>query len=84
MAEIYNNRVCVFANELISLNMKRNVGSDKGFLSEGTFSTLRNRRQLLVLRRSTPGSSALVDFETMRSDIKQKYIQVYGGKYKVT
>lgn len=78
MAEIYNNRVCVFANELISLNMKRNVGSDKGFLSEGTFSTLRNRRQLLVLRRSTPGSSALVDFETMRSDIKQKYIQVYG------
>ena len=78
MAEIYNNRVCIFANELISLNIKRNVGSDKGFLSEGTFSTLRNRKQLLILRRSTPGSSALVDFETMRPDIKQKYIQVYG------
>ena len=78
MAEIYNNRVCIFANELISLNIKRNVGSDKGFLSEGTFSTLRSRKQLLILRRSTPGSSALVDFETMRPDIKQKYIQVYG------
>lgn len=39
---------------------------------------MRNRKQLLILRRSTPGSSALVDFETMRPDIKQKYIQVYG------
>lgn len=78
MAEIYDNRICVFANELITLNPRRKVGSDKGFIPEGTFNSMRNRKQLLVLRRSVPGSSALVDFESMRPDIKNKYIQVYG------
>jgi hypothetical protein len=39
---------------------------------------MKNRNQIIVLRRGTPGSSALVDFETMRQDIKNKYIQVYG------
>lgn len=78
MAEIFNNRVCVFANEIISLNPRRNIGSDKGFVSEGTFCSMKNRSQIIVLRRSTPGNSALVDFETMRQDIKNKYIQVYG------
>lgn len=78
MAEIFNNRVCVFANEIISLNTKRKIGSENGFLSEGTFSTMRNRKQILIVRRSTPGSSALVDFETMRPDIKNKYVQLYG------
>lgn len=78
MAEIFNNRVCVFANEIITLNPQRNIGSDKGFVSEGTFCSMKNRSQIIVLRRSIPGSSALVDFETMRQDIKNKYIQVYG------
>ena len=78
MAEIFDNRICVFANEIISLNPQRNIGSDKGFVSEGTFCTMKRRKQLIVLSRSTPGKSALVDFETMRQDIKNKYIEVYG------
>lgn len=78
MAEIFNNRVCVFANEIITLNPQRKIGSDKGFVSEGTFCSMKNRNQIIVLRRSIPGSSALVDFETMRQDVKNKYIQVYG------
>ena len=78
MAEIYNNRVCIFANELISLNIQRKVGSETGFISRSNYDRMKANKQLLVLRRSTPGSSALVDFETMRPDIKQKYIQVYG------
>ena len=78
MAEIFNNRVCVFANELLSYNESRCLGSETGFLTYGTFCSMKNRSQIIVLRRSTPGSSALVDFETMRQDIKNKYIQVYG------
>lgn len=78
MAEIFNNRVCVFANEIILFNSKSNIGSEKGFVPEGSFYTMKNRSQIIVLRRGTPGSSALVDFETMRQDIKNKYIQVYG------
>lgn len=78
MAEIFNNRICVFANEILSYNENRGLGSEKGFLTYGTFSSMKNRSQIIVLRRGTPGSSALVDFETMRQDIKNKYIQVYG------
>lgn len=78
MAEIFNNRVCVFANEIILFNPKSRIGSDRGFIPEGSFYSMKNRGQLLVIRRSTPGSSALVDFETMRPDIKNKYVQLYG------
>ncbi|MCM0236708.1 hypothetical protein J8L13_04690 [Bacteroides fragilis] len=78
MALIFNNRVCVFANELIAYNPKRNVGSKDGFIPEGTFQTMKNRKQILVLHRSTPGQSAIVDFETMREDVKRKYIEIKG------
>lgn len=78
MAEIFNNRICVFANELIIFNPRTKIGSADGFIPEGTFYTMKSRGQIIVLRRGTPGCSALVDFETMRQDIKNKYVQVYG------
>ena len=78
MALIFNNRVCVFANELIIYNPKRNVGSQDGFISEGTFQTMKKRKQIIVLHRSTPGQSAIVDFETMREDMKRKFIELNG------
>lgn len=78
MAEIYNGHVCVYANELIAYNPKRNIGSPTGFLPEGTYYTLVDRKNLIVLKRSSRNFSALVDFETMRRDIKQKYIGIYG------
>ncbi|WP_455670479.1 hypothetical protein [Phocaeicola faecalis] len=78
MAEIYNNRISVFANELIAYNPKRNIGSPTGFLSEGTYYTLVNRRHLVVLERARRNFSARIDYETMRRDIKQKYIAIYG------
>ena len=37
MAEIFNNRICVFANELIIFNPKTQVGSEDGFIPEGTY-----------------------------------------------
>lgn len=78
MALIFNNRVCVFANELITYNEKRRIGSRSGFIPEGTFQTMKKRKQIVVLQRSTPGASAIVDFETMREDLKRKYIDLNG------
>lgn len=34
MYEVYNNSLCIYANDLIRLDSKRNVGSEKGFLAE--------------------------------------------------
>ena len=78
MALIFNNKVCVFANELITYNEKRRIGSRSGFIPEGTFQTMKKRKQIVVLQRSTPGTSAIVDFETMREDLKKKYIDLNG------
>lgn len=73
MALIFNNRVCVFANELIAFNPKTKVGSERGFISESNYYKMKSKKQLIVLQRSTPDMSAIVDYETMRSDVKQQY-----------
>lgn len=78
MALIFNNRVCVFANELIVFDPKRKVGSKQGFIPEGTFQSMKKRKQIIIHHRSTPGQSAIVDFETMREDIKKKYVEING------
>lgn len=75
---IFNNRVCVFANELIAYDEKRKIGSKDGFIPEGTFQSMKNRKQIIIFERSAPGRSAIVDFETMREDIKKKYIEKKG------
>ena len=66
MAVIYNNQVCVFANELITYNAKRNIGSVKGFIPEGTFQS-KSRRGLIVIARRGGGQPALVYFDTMEA-----------------
>lgn len=78
MAEIYKDRVCVYANELIAYNPRRNIGSPTGFLPEGTYYTMVNRKHLIVMERGGRNFSARIDYETMRRDVKQQYIQVYG------
>lgn len=81
MAVIYNDMVCVFANELIRIDSKRNIGSEKGFIGRSNFDNMRCSGQLIIARRSTPGNPALVEFDTMRPDIKRKYIDTYGDPY---
>lgn len=81
MAVIYNDKVCVLANELIRFDAKRNIGSDKGFIGRSNFDNMRSNGQVIIARRSTPGNSALVEFDTMRPDMKKKYIEVYGDPY---
>lgn len=79
MAVIYNNRVCIYANELISYNPRTKVGSEKGFMAEGTYYSKVRRGHLEVARRSTPCSSALVYFDTMEHLTKKTYVMVYGN-----
>ena len=81
MAVVYNDKVCVPANELIILDTRRKVGSQGGFISEGTYASMVRRGQLRVVRRSTPGSSALIEFDTMRPDIKRQYTAANGDPY---
>lgn len=63
----------MFANELIAFNPKTKVGSERGFISESNYYKMKSKKQIIVLQRSTPDMSAIVDYETMRSDIKQQY-----------
>lgn len=73
MPLIFNNRVCVFANELIAYNPKTKVGSEKGFLTKSNYDKMKSKKQIIVFQRSTPNNSAIVDFETMREDVKRQY-----------
>lgn len=81
MAVIYNDIVCVFASELIRYDESRKVGSETGFVTKSSFDWMRKKSQLIIARRSTPGNPALVEFDTMRPDIKRKYIEIYGDPY---
>jgi hypothetical protein len=78
MAVIINNRIGIFANELIAYNPKTGIGSRDGFISKPSYDKMKRIGQLTILCRSTPNSSAIVDFETMRPDIIIQYTQRNG------
>ena len=79
MAIIYNNTLCVCANELIKYNPKTGIGSDKGFIAEGTYYYKVNRGYLVVIRQRGRNQSALIEFDTMEDEIKKKYTDIYGN-----
>ena len=39
---------------------------------------MKRKKQIIVLQRSTPNNSAIVDFETMREDVKRQYNLING------
>ena len=71
MYEVYNNSLCVYANDLIRLN-KRGVGSERGFLAEGTYNYKVNRGLLVLMRRASHGKPALIEYKTMEEDVKKR------------
>lgn len=79
MAIVYNNTVCVCANDLIKYNPSRKLGSEKGFLAEGTYNYKVNRGYLIVARQRGRNQSALIEFDTMEEKIKKEYIRIYGN-----
>lgn len=78
MYEVFNNCLCIYANDLIRHNPKRGVGSERGFLAEGTYYDKVNRGLLVLMRRGGNGKPALIEYMTMEESVKRKYIDTYG------
>ena len=75
-AIIYNDRICIPANDLIKLNSSRGIGSEKGFLAERTYSYKVSKGYLVVIRQRGRGQSALIDFDTMEEKVKEQYLSI--------
>lgn len=82
MAVIYNDKVCIYANELIMYDPKRKVGSEKGFLPLGTYNTKVNRKQIVVAERASLRRPALVEFDSLEVYMQQLYIKYYGDPHE--
>lgn len=71
--EFYNNKWGVLSKWLLNeIN-----------ISQGTYKSLVYRNHLILLRKGGNGRTALVEFDSMRSDIKEKVIVVAGDPYKI-
>lgn len=73
MYDYFNNTLCVKSQQLINLNI----------LSETHYKQLVYRGFLNLVRRGGNGRVALVEFDTMREDIKEKVIEIAGDPNKV-
>lgn len=82
MAEIYKNRVCVYANELIMYDAKRKVGSERGFLPKGTYDAKVNTKKIIVARRASRGVMALVYFDSLEEYVQKLYTKYYCNPYE--
>lgn len=76
MFEYYQNNVlCVHGSWLV----------DTGIISISNYCQLMNRGHLKVVQKGGNGRKALIEFNTMRTDIKNKVIEIAGDPYaKVT
>jgi transposase InsO family protein len=68
MFEYYNNILCVQSNWLI----------ESGILKVSHYKQLIHREYLRLLRRGGNGRTALVEFRTMRPDIRDKVVELAG------
>ena len=82
MAVIYDNRVCIYANELIMYTPKYKVGSDKGFLPFGTYKSKVRRKKINVVLHACLGRQALVEFDSLEDYIQRLYIKYYGDPHE--
>ncbi|UGU15181.1 transposase family protein [Sinomicrobium kalidii] len=73
MYEYYNNILCVKASWLIKA----------GIVSENNYKNLTNRGWLQVIRRACRMTPALVAFDSMREDIRDKVVDKAGNPHKV-
>lgn len=81
MAIIYNNKLCIEASEIIRKNEKTGIGSERGFIAEGTYYSRVNRGSIIVARRGCKGVSTLIEFDSMDEQLKQQYIAIYGDPH---
>ena len=78
MAIVYDGKLCVEASELIRMNDKTGIGSEKGFMAEGTYYSKVHRGLIIVARRGCKGTPTLIEFETMDDKTKRQYVSAYG------
>lgn len=83
MAIIYKNKLCIEASELIRRNDKTGIGSEKGFIAEGTYYSKVNRGMIIVARRGCKGMPTLIEYDTMDERVKQQYNAIYGDPHDV-
>jgi hypothetical protein len=73
MFEYHNNILCIQGGWLIEV----------GVLTTCLYKQLTHRKHLLIERRGGNGRTALIQFDTMRQDIKQKVIELTGNPYEL-
>lgn len=73
MFEYHNNTLCVQGGWLI----------ESGVVSMNNYITLTSRKHLSITRKGGNGRTSLIQFDTMRQDIKEKVIQMAGNPYEL-
>ena len=72
--EFYNNKWGVLSNWLFGKS---------GLLKQSTYKQLTQRNHLILLRKGGNGRKALVEFDSMRSDIKKSVLELAGDPYTI-
>ena len=67
----YQNTLCVYSAMLY----------EEGVLSETNYKAMLRRGHLIARRKGGNGRRALVEFDSMRTDVKKKLIKRYGNPY---
>jgi hypothetical protein len=73
MFEYYNNILCVQGGWLF----------DSGVLTFSMYKTLTSRKHLIIERKGGNGRTALIQYDTMRTDIKEKVVAITGNPYDI-
>lgn len=71
--QYYNNILCVEAGWLIK---------DADLMSKSNYDALKRRQQINVIRRSSKGTPALIEFDTLPDKFKSAIIDQFGDPYK--
>ena len=66
--ERYNNKLCITYEELTN-----------GIVTESNYRNLTNRKKITVVRRACYGTPALIDFESLPTNIREACIRKYGN-----
>ncbi len=66
--EYFNGKRCVTYEELTN-----------GIVTECNYRNLTNRKKITVVRRACYGTTALIDFESLPTNIREAYIRMYGN-----
>lgn len=72
--EYFNNTLCITSSEI--------TGGDSPIMTISALNKYLLRFPWVKERRSCPGSPALISFDRMRSDMREKYIERYGDPRK--